>query len=120
MSQEAWTALLEAASKAVVFHWSPFTCIGTYVFCCFTIHKDIKPRMTAFVELLNSGSVAGMALPSGIVARYQMEWEKQSVASSGGAGSGATTQNYHKILFFRESAAPPAVQMMERKLANRA
>jgi len=113
MSQEAWLALLDAADKAVVFKWGPKT-ICFFVF--FAHHKDIKPRMTKFVTELNGGGVAGAALPTGIVARYQMATEQHSVALSGGAGSGAATETYHKILFFRANAAPPAMQMRDRKL----
>jgi len=113
MSQEAWLALLDAGDKAVAFHW------GCYTICCFMSfahHKDIKPRMKKFVEELNGGGVAGAALPTGIVARYQMQSEQHSVAAGGGAGRGAATETYHKIIFFRESAAPPSEQMMDRQL----
>jgi len=113
MSQEAWLALLDAGDKAVVFQWG---CTTICCFICFAHHKDIKPRMTTFVEELNNGGVAGAALPTGIVARYQMQTEQHSVAASGGAGSGAATETYHKILFFSENAAPPSVQMMDRQL----
>ena len=69
MTQEAWTALLDAGDKAVVFQWG---CVTICCFICFAHHKDIKPRAKKFVEELNSGSVAGAALPAGIVARYQV------------------------------------------------
>ena len=53
MNQAAWLALLAAGDEAVVFQW------GCRTICCFMSfahHKDIKPRMTRFVEELNSGS----------------------------------------------------------------
>mmetsp|Transcript_27513 Transcript_27513/g.70066 ORF Transcript_27513/g.70066 Transcript_27513/m.70066 type:complete len:154 (-) Transcript_27513:365-826(-) len=113
MSQEAWLALLDAGDKAVVFQWG---CTTICCFMCFAHHKDIKPRAMRFVEALNQRAIPGASLPTGIVARYQMQTEQHSVAASGGAGSGASTETYHKILFFRESAAPPSVQMMDRQL----
>ena len=114
MSQAAWLALLTAGDEAVVFQWG---CRTICCFICFAHHKDIKPRMTRFVEELNSGGVAGATLPTGIVARYQMQTQQYSVASSGGAGSGASTETYHTILFFRANAgAPPSTQMMDRQL----
>ena len=112
MTQEAWTALLDAGDKAVVFQWG---CVTICCFICFAHHKDIKPRAKKFVEALNSGSVAGAALPAGIVARYQMQKEDHTVTAGGHAGAGAT-ETYHAILFFKEDAAPPSVQMMDRKL----
>ena len=115
MTQEAWTALLDAGDKAVVFQWG---CVTICCFTCFAHHKDIKPRAKKFVEALNSGSVAGAALPAGIVARYQMQKEDHTVKASGGAGSGGATETYHAILFFKEDAAPPSVQMMDRKLPH--
>ena len=113
MSLEVWLALLDAADKAVVFHWNPKTV------CCFfsfAHHTDIKPRMTKFVTELNGGRVAGATLPSRIVARYQMATEQHSVAASGSAGSGAATQTYHIIRFFHAAAAPTTMQMMDGKL----
>ena len=91
MSPEAWQALLDAADKAVVFQWGCITICG---FFSFAHHKDIKPRMTKFVEGLNNGGVAGCALPAGIVARYQIQSEQVSVKASGGAGQGASTETY--------------------------
>ncbi|GMH51729.1 hypothetical protein TrST_g11025 [Triparma strigata] len=114
MTQEAWTALLDAGNKAVEFQWG---CVTICCFTCFAHHKDIKPRAKKFVEELNSGSVAGAALPAGIVARYQMQNQNFSV-SSGGHSGGGSTDTYHAILFFKEDAAPPSVQMIDRKLTG--
>ena len=115
MTQEAWTALLDAGDEAVVFQWG---CVTICCFICFAHHKDIKPRANKFVEALNSGSVAGVALPTGIVARYQMQKEDHTVKASGGGGvsGGGATETYHAILFFKEDAAPPSVQMMDRRV----
>ena len=107
MTEDAWLALLDAGDKAVVFQWGPKT------ICCFMSfahHTDIKPRMTKFVTELNDGGVAGAALPTGIVARYQMATEQHS------SGRGGSTETYHKIVFFRADAAPPSMQMMDRKM----
>ena len=78
--------------------------------------------MVKFVEALNTGGIPGAALPAGVVARYQMEWEKVSVSGGGGQGPGGGVST-HKVLFFREMVremvAPPTVQLMERKLPHR-
>ena len=114
MSQAAWLALLAAGEEAVVFQWG---CYTICFFLSFAHHKDIKPRMKRFVEELNNGGVPGATLPTGIVARYQMQTEQHSVAAAGGAGSGAATETYHTIIFFRGTAgAPPSTQMMDRQL----
>ena len=105
---------LEGAGKAVQFHWNPYTCVGTWVCCCFTHHKDIAPRVRQLVEALNGGD----RLPSGVVVRYQMQWERNIVASGNG-GSGASEQTYHALLFFAPNTAPPTPQMMDRKLPTR-
>ena len=77
-------------------------------------HK--KRRAKKFVEELNSGSVAGAALPAGIVARYQMQKEDFTVTTGGGLSGGGATETYHAILFFKEDAAPPELQMIDRKI----
>ncbi|GMI48421.1 hypothetical protein TrCOL_g4152 [Triparma columacea] len=81
MTQGEWKALLDAGDKAVVFKWG---CYTICCFMCFAHHTDIKPRAKKFVEELNSGSVAGAALPAGIVARYQMQKEDFTVTTGGG------------------------------------
>ncbi|GMH49603.1 hypothetical protein TrRE_jg1194 [Triparma retinervis] len=94
--------MLDAGDKAVVFQWG---CVTICCFFNFAHHKDIKLRAKKFVEALNSGSVAGAALPAGIVARYQMQKEDFSVQASGGLSGGKATDTYHAILFFKEDAA---------------
>ena len=111
---DQWADVLEGAGKAVQFHWNPYTCVGTWVCCCFTHHKDIAPRVRQLVEALNGGD----RLPSGVVVRYQMQWERNIVASGNG-GSGASEQTYHALLFFAPNTAPPTPQMMDRKLPTR-
>ena len=80
---DQWADVLEGGGTAVQFHWNPYTCVGTWVCCCFTHHKDIAPRARQFVEALNSGG----RLPSGVVVRYQMQWERQIVAAGQGTGA---------------------------------
>ena len=80
---DQWADVLEGAGTAVQFHWNPYTCVGTWMCCCFTHHKDIAPRARQFVEALNSGG----RLPSGVVVRYQMQWERQIVAAGQGTGA---------------------------------
>ena len=80
---DQWADVLEGAGKAVQFHWNPYTCVGTWVCCCFTHHKDIAPRVHQLVEALNGGD----RLPSGVVVRYQMQWERNIVAAGGSNGT---------------------------------
>ena len=70
--------------------------------------------MVALVERINSSG----KLPSSVVARYQMQWERNIVGSGG--KSGASEEIYHALLFFSPVAtAPPTTQMMDRKLATK-
>mmetsp|Transcript_24574 Transcript_24574/g.41077 ORF Transcript_24574/g.41077 Transcript_24574/m.41077 type:complete len:174 (+) Transcript_24574:328-849(+) len=117
VSEETWQAIVRDAGTAVEYHWNPYTCCGTYCFMCFTVDKDTKQRVCTYVERLNDGNTSA-TLPSSIVARSQMEWQRTMVQASQG-GKGATNQMFHKILFFEKegpTTVPPNVQMIDRKL----
>jgi len=96
MSNESWQSLIQKANYSVKFEWN----IGTI--CCFLCNahnKRVARNMALICDDIES------LLPDGVRVDYQMTTEKQIVRSSGadGAGSGATLETYHKLLFTQKA-----------------
>jgi hypothetical protein len=96
MSEESWQSLIQKANNSVKFEWN----IGTI--CCFLTNahnKRVARNMALLCDDIES------LLPDGVKVDYQMATEKQFVRSSGadGAGTGATLETYHKLVFTRKA-----------------